>query len=653
MVPHAEPTPSGRTDSGALRRWTSIGPSALLPLGALAWFNPDFAGGPLGWLGLGVAWAFTTGLAAYLGSRWPARTARARKAHVGSVVWLGFLLTLVSAIVVGIAGAAVAMVLFALLAMAPVPGHRTPGPIGPARTALASALVCLGLVAATSLARPPRAAPQLILIGVDGATWEIIDELGEAGALPTFSRLAKSGTRGVLDSIEPSISPALWTTIATGRPAHAHGVEDFWVSSRSVRAARIWEVADRNGLTSGVLGYLATWPPEKEGGFLVPGWLRQSNATVPEDLSFLPDLEDLEYAAHGLSRRDLVRVVYRALRRGATLASVAAVIELARSRAPGEDAGLRDLARRHAAMELWTDVFCHLLRDYQPQLGIFYQHHVDAISHLYFAHYRPEMEMFSALEPDERAKYGDAIPRIYAATDRAIGRIEACASPDATILVLSDHGQRPGKASGQPAPMRLLRTGTVLERLDLAGRFRATNVGDQVLLRATRPDEDLQEALAALRSVVSIRPRRGVFRFRDHGEASVLISVNPAVGANQRIRLGGEVLPLSEIVDTSGWLSGTHTDEALLLAVGPDIVPGQRISDGSLLDVAPTALAILGLPVSRELEGRVLEELLRPPALARLSVSYVERYPDRGERGEQQELDDTTRRRLRSLGYLR
>jgi hypothetical protein len=112
---------------------------------------------------------------------------------------------------------------------------------------------------------PASASKQVIVIGIDGATWEIIDALRSQGKLPTFDRLIRAGSRGELTVPLPSISPSLWTTIATGVPASVHGIEDFWSSSSGVATKRIWEIADERGLTSGVLGYLVTWPPGQGG----------------------------------------------------------------------------------------------------------------------------------------------------------------------------------------------------------------------------------------------------------------------------------------------------------------------------------------------------------------------------------------------------
>ena len=73
---------------------------------------------------------------------------------------------------------------------------------------------------------------KILLFGMDGATWRIMQPMFEQGRLPNLQRLCKIGTSGVLQSLEPMISPAIWTSIASGKLPDKHGVWDFVVSSK-------------------------------------------------------------------------------------------------------------------------------------------------------------------------------------------------------------------------------------------------------------------------------------------------------------------------------------------------------------------------------------------------------------------------------------
>jgi predicted AlkP superfamily phosphohydrolase/phosphomutase len=72
-----------------------------------------------------------------------------------------------------------------------------------------------------------RDARRLLLVGWDSADWKIIHPLLDAGELPGLARLVETGTSGNLTTLEPQLSPMLWTSIATGKMAYHHGVPGF------------------------------------------------------------------------------------------------------------------------------------------------------------------------------------------------------------------------------------------------------------------------------------------------------------------------------------------------------------------------------------------------------------------------------------------
>jgi hypothetical protein len=201
--------------------------------------------------------------------------------------------------------------------------------------------------------------------------------------------------------------------------------------------------------------------------------------------------------------------------------------------------------------------------------------------------------------------------------------------------------------------MRLLRTTSLLEILGLTERVRATSIGDQVYLRGAQAESDLSNALDTLRGVVTTGGRP-VFKIEVREEGGAYLRLRPLLRMDTPIRLGSREVPLSAIVDPWGRISGVHTDKAILLVEGPDIARGHRLAGGTLLDVTPTVLAVLGLPIARDMEGRVLHGVLGPGAGARFPLRYVETYgvPERAISGGS-DLDEATREKLRGLGYLR
>ena len=83
-----------------------------------------------------------------------------------------------------------------------------------------------------------------------------------------------------------------------------------------------------------------------------------------------------------------------------------------------------------------------------------------------------------------------------------------------------------------------------------------------------------------------------------------------------------------EAVAGDPWISGTHADapDGVLLAVGDGIRPGAVLDRASVLDVTPTILYLMGLPVARDMEGRVLAEIVDERFARAHPVTYIPSY---------------------------
>jgi type I phosphodiesterase/nucleotide pyrophosphatase len=71
------------------------------------------------------------------------------------------------------------------------------------------------------------AGPRFVLVGVDGADWDLLEPLMARGELPHFSGLKERGAWGPLETLRPTLSPAIWTSVVTGKRPRRHGVVDF------------------------------------------------------------------------------------------------------------------------------------------------------------------------------------------------------------------------------------------------------------------------------------------------------------------------------------------------------------------------------------------------------------------------------------------
>jgi predicted AlkP superfamily phosphohydrolase/phosphomutase len=140
--------------------------------------------------------------------------------------------------------------------------------------------ICLAILAVRMIFNPDGSRKtRVYVIGLDGATWDILDPLIEQGKLPVFKKLKENGSWSRLRTFEPTLSAVVWTSIATGKSMLKHGIVD-WVfvnkqkiqvpySSSEKRTPSIWEMMDEKGRRSVVLGWFVTNPPDAIKGVMV------------------------------------------------------------------------------------------------------------------------------------------------------------------------------------------------------------------------------------------------------------------------------------------------------------------------------------------------------------------------------------------------
>src|SRR5207302_11323317 len=68
---------------------------------------------------------------------------------------------------------------------------------------------------------------KILLVGWDAADWRVIMPLVDAGKMPNLARLIEEGVCGNIATLQPVLSPMLWTSSATGKRAYKHGIHGF------------------------------------------------------------------------------------------------------------------------------------------------------------------------------------------------------------------------------------------------------------------------------------------------------------------------------------------------------------------------------------------------------------------------------------------
>ena len=204
---------------------------------------------------------------------------------------------------------------------------------------------------------------RLLIIGLDGATWTVIDPLLKAGRLPNLAHLIQNGTRCVSTAIEPALSPIVWTSLASGKRPEKHGVTHFFDTANNVRCRRLWDILEQPNRAIGVFAWPVTWPPRPANGFIVPSLFARANDTFPAELGFIKEMED----RGNTGWRERIRLMYTAMRYGLRPATVA---EIVRYTVGQKLRTYNDLDRfatpRFLKLKVHLDVYQFLVKKYRP-----------------------------------------------------------------------------------------------------------------------------------------------------------------------------------------------------------------------------------------------------------------------------------------------
>ncbi len=299
--------------------------------------------------------------------------------------------------------------------------------------------------------------PRLVIVGLDGADWRIAGPLMDEGRLPHLAALRSRGSWGDLRSETPTLSPLLWTSIATGKPPSEHGIVDFLVRdprtgrrvpiTSTLRKTRaLWNIYSEADLTSDIIGWWAAWPAESIKGCMVSDRFAYSlfgYRSRPEDAIGLVhpealrrDLERLRVTEEQITLRDLQRFVRISKDE----------MEAARGRADRDPSQayedpVNHLVRILASTRTYHAAALHLLRDSPPDVLAVYYQGIDEVCHR-FAHYLPPR--LSWVDGGAYEKYRDAVTSFYEYQDGLLGELLRTAGDGVTVVVLSDHGFESG-----------------------------------------------------------------------------------------------------------------------------------------------------------------------------------------------------------------
>jgi len=527
---------------------------------------------------------------------------------------------------------------------------------------------------------------RVLIVGFDGADWELIFNWANKEKLPNFKRLIQQGVFGPLESTIPPITPPAWTSMTTGKNPEKHGILGFikmtytpnkWCksiyTSLDKKSKELWDYVDK----SIVVNVPITYPPRKIDGIMVTGMLTpslDSEFTYPPEfknelLKKIPEyIIELDWAKYRSKKKKFITRLY-------------------------------DMTKKR------IDLFWYLFNNKPWKLMFFVFIGPDRIQHIFW-------------EARELEKYWKYL-------DNFLGEIITKAEEENIhLFVVSDHGfcgversiyinnilldlgflklklhDNSNVIFGHSLLYKIIK-GAARAYLKLPYKIRE-------LLRPiiskvyTSPKFDLENSVAfcisegsfgsiyinpkfsreevilkikrVLESIIDKKTKRRpiykVFRREElYGRASEDIYCPDLIVIPSEGYEIGEYNPLGLLADTL-FKNGDHRLYGIFFAYGYGIKKGYKIENAKIYDIVPTILHIFGLPIPNDMDGRVLTEIFEPDSeFARRKPKYVDpsyyekkqeikenikRKEDKKEKEYSKKDEEIIKERLRALGYLK
>ncbi len=540
-----------------------------------------------------------------------------------------------------------------------------------------------------------------IIIGLDGATFGVLDPYMKAGELPNIKKMYDEGIRGDLRSSIPPVTGPSWVSFLTGKNPGKHGIFDFVrageneirrqpVNYRHIRSKTVLKIANEAGRKVGIVNMPLTYPPPEVDGFVVTGLLTPGDA---KNISYPTGLIDELNGRFGPYRMD---VLWQFFGEAGVEKFLDEVLRLTEQRCR---------AFEYLAQEKDWDLF----------IAVFIGS--DRIQHFLWKYINPEHP--ERLTERER-RFTSRIKEYYRMVDGYMGMVLERYGKDCNIFMVSDHGFGPlvkkfyvnrwlfekgylslNNGGGSIVGKGISYIRKAIRRLDSANVRRFIPVGvrarkgfdlfssmNMPLTRsysASNTEQGIYLNLKGREPAGIISPGQEYETLRDEIIGELRALRDPQTGEEvisqiykrEDIYSGPYVTGAPDIIFfvqegayladvhlkgsvfgdadwASGW--GTHRMDGILLGYGPDIKKGERIEGAHIMDIAPTVLRLMDIPVPYDMDGKVLKNIIGNELL----TAHKEKYADDKGMIMDSEADsvlseddkEEVENRLKGLGYL-
>lgn len=515
-----------------------------------------------------------------------------------------------------------------------------------------------------------------LVIGLDGATFDLIGEWIKDGSLPSLHKIAEEGIAVPMETIWPAISSSAWCAMTSGKEPSKFGVYGFSVdenldydrkrhivTSTDFKTDRVWDILNKNGKTCGVINIPGTYPPQKIKHFLISGWVGPRIESYPADLLKSVTYLDPITENKGDFYKEAEKVV--------------------RNR---------------------TEVALDLFKKYDPDFSMVVFIETEAAHHLF------GVEM---IEKDKK----EEIKKFYSSVDACIKRfMEFAKETDRDVFIVSDHGvgnilKRKIHFNTWLKEMGYLyeREGIGISKLPKEQvYFKLRELGITKIMKKVMGESNFQKIKNPFVNVdwsktvaffpdsspfkegiqINLKGREpaGIVEMKDYDKIRDKIIQklrglrDPENGENVidtiwkreelfkgpyadmmpdiviRLKHGydGRRSIEKEIFADLEKKEFTHTMEGIFMAYGPDIANKKGHKKVSILDVTPTILHLLGEAIPMDIDGKVLTSIFKEGTIPK--TAPIKRVHSKNKERKSRKLskddEEIINGRLRSLGYI-
>jgi len=469
---------------------------------------------------------------------------------------------------------------------------------------------------------------KVVVVGLDGATWNLLRPLAEEGALPTVKRLMEMGTWGELRStIPPSTFPA-WRCYSTGKNPGKLGVFHFTSldmkqkkllihTAADFKGKDIWDYLGDSNFRCGVINMPGTFPVKEINGFMVAGYPAESrDYTYPSSL--FAELKRINYVLHP---KTVSRTFY--------IKKKATVKDQFTSRFALAKKYLQDVDFLHLTVRdidgvqhlIWND--SSLIKEYWVHLDKQLESLLDSLgkeanvflmSDHGFTKLNNNFFLNNWLIKNGYLCIHKTGSYIWLSTLKRISRV-ASKLRLAFLFSLVPKGIRV-KAANVKSPLsriewektKAVASGNIgIEKLYINSDSLINEREYMTLKRRLRKElEDIKDPVTQ-RKAMRVFEREQVYSGPYVHKAPDLMVI-PESG----YQIVGTLSDTGEIWGRCpNHREAFHNMHGIFLAHGPDIKKNVEVKNITIYDIAPTILHMFGLPVPDDMDGRVLTEIFK------------------------------------------